>query len=230
MTAIAEWAWCSALARRPGAALGGRRAGSPARRSAARPFRRGSSTPCGQRPAVEWFARWLDAHAERREAPPDIEIGGYEVDREPAHAYAALFAGGRRAGKTWIAVGLAGGAYAIRFPGAIVWLVSPSEPKHDELRRYVHGLLPAEWLDRETTDGWELCNGSRILLKSAHNAEGLKEARQLSNGGDVSAYYTIARGAIVDCSGLVMVCANPPVEAKDQQWVADCRGGVERQA
>jgi len=31
----------------------------------------------------------------------------------------------------------------------------------------------------------------------------------------------VARGAIVDQSGLVIVCANPPVEAKDHQWVTD---------
>ncbi len=180
----------------------------------------------GQRRAVEWFATWLDAHAERRDNPPAIDADAYEIDSDPTRVYSALFAGGRRAGKTYVAVGLIAGAYAVRFPGAIAWMVSPSEPKHDELRRYVHGLLPREWIDRETNDGWELCNGSRILLKSAHNAEGLKEGKAnivLLNEGQMMSEraYTIARGAIVDSSGIVIVCANPPVEAKDQQWVAE---------
>lgn len=184
----------------------------------------------GQLRAVEWFRGWLAAHGERRDNPPTFtaaDLETFEIDTDPDHVYSALFAGGRRAGKTWIAVAFAV-CYAITFPGAIVWLVSPSDAKHDEFRRYVSGVVAAEWLERETeADGWELCNGSRLLLRSAYGTgDGLKEGEAhlvILNEGQMmpSRAFTVARGAIVDSSGLVLVCANPPVEAKDQQWVTD---------
>lgn len=183
----------------------------------------------GQRRAVEWFATWLEAHVERRGNPPKItaaELEELELDTSPAHAYSALFAGGRRAGKTWIAVALAV-AYAIKFPGAIVWLVSPSDQKHDELRRYIAGCVATAWLDSPpTSEGWELVNGSRLLLKSAYTEEGLKEGQAhlvLLNEGQMMKRraFTVARGAVVDSSGIVLVCANPPSEKKDQIWVSD---------
>lgn len=182
----------------------------------------------GQVRAVEWFARWLAAHRDRRVSPPSLEeldLENFEIDTAPEHVYSALFAGGRRGGKTWIAVALAM-AYAIAFPKAIVWIVSPSDQKHDEVRRYAGGALAASWLESETADGWELCNGSRVLLKSAYNPEGLKEGEAhlviLNEGQQMQErVYTVARGGIVDKSGLVLVCANPPVEEGDQPWVAD---------
>ncbi len=182
----------------------------------------------GQRRAVEWFHAWIDAHIDRRSAPPAFtaaELDELELDVDPAHAYSALFAGGRRAGKTWIAVALAV-AYSIMFPGAIVWLVSPSDQKHDEVKRYIGGVVASMWLDNETAEGWELCNGSRLLLKSAYTEEGLKEGQAdlvVMNEGQLmkARAFTVARGAVVDKSGLVLVCANPPVEKKDQTWVSD---------
>lgn len=180
----------------------------------------------GQREAVAWFAEWLDAHEERRDRPPELIDGDtVEIDTDPAHAYAALFAGGRRAGKSWIGVALAV-CYAIRFPGAIVWLVSPADTKHDEIRRYIASTVAGAWLDSETAQGWELCNGSRLMLKSGYDPEALKEGQAhlilLNEGQKMSRRaYTVARGAIVDTAGCVIVCSNPPVEAKDQQWVSD---------
>lgn len=182
----------------------------------------------GQARAVEWFATWLSEHYTRRDSPPLLtlaELESEELDVDPAHVYSALFAGGRRGGKTWIAVADAT-AYAVAFPGSIVWIVSPSDQKHDEVRRYLAGVIPADWLDRQTVTDYELCNGSKILLKSAYVADGLKEGKAnfvVLNEGQMMAKrsYTVARGAIVDSSGLVLVCANPPVEKKDQQWVAD---------
>lgn len=182
----------------------------------------------GQEQAVRWFASWLAEHASRREAPPLFnvdELENEDLDLDPAHVYSALFAGGRRGGKTWIAVGTAV-AYAVAFPGSIVWIVSPSDQKHDEVRRYMSGVLSADWITRETLEGYELANGSQILLKSAYVADGLKEGKAhfvILNEGQMMSKraYTVARGAIVDSSGLVLVCANPPVEKGDHQWVAD---------
>ncbi len=191
----------------------------------------------GQEAAVRWFGEWLESHVERRVAAEaehgprrellDLEETPVEVeiDLDPAHAYAALFAGGRRAGKTWIAVELAV-AYAVAVPRAIVWLVSPTDTTDGELVRYVRAALPKAWIDRETGEGWELCNGSQLLLLSAYNPEGLKQGEAhlvVLNEGQRMHHraYTLARGAVVDHAGLVIVCANPPVEAKDQQWVVD---------
>jgi hypothetical protein len=185
----------------------------------------------GQRAAVEWFARWLTAHAVRRVHRPEFSItdldADHVVDWNPEHAYSALFAGGRRAGKSWIAVALAV-AYAIMFPKAIVWLVAPAatDDKLDELRRYFVDTAPAEWIDHETVDGWDLLNGSRVMLKGAYAADGLKTGEAhfiLLNEGQqmTERAYTVARGAIVDKSGLVLVCANPPTETGDHQWVTD---------
>lgn len=184
----------------------------------------------GQRTAVSWFADWLDEHAIRRENPPTLTPaqldGDFELDTDPTHAYSALFAGGRRGGKSWIAIALCV-AYAIRFPGAIVWIVSSADTKHEELRRYMAGVLAAEWIDRETEAiGWFLCNGSQLLLKSAFNPEDLKEGKAnlvfLNEGQKMrERAYTVTRGAIADASGLVLVAANPPVEAGDQTWVSN---------
>lgn len=182
----------------------------------------------GQRAAVVWFTKWLAEHASRRETPPVFDISALDelVDSLPEHAYSALFAGGRRAGKTWIAVAFCV-AYAIMFPGAIVWLVAPSAEKYGELRAYVTDFIARAWLDGETAEGWELCNGSSLLLKSAFGSgDGLKEGKAhlvLLNEGQMMKprAFVVARGAIVDASGLVIVCANPPVADKDERWVDD---------
>jgi hypothetical protein len=182
----------------------------------------------GQEKAVRWFATWLAAHAHRRVSPPAFSLEELEqatLDVDPAHAYSALFAGGRRGGKTWIAAADAA-AYAVAFPGSIVWIVSPSDQKHDEIRRYLPGVIPVEWLEHQTAFSYELANGSAILLKSAYAADGLKEGKAdlvILNEGQMmnKRAYTVARGAVVDSSGLVLVCANPPVERKDHVWVSD---------
>lgn len=183
----------------------------------------------GQRAAVVWFAAWLAMHADRRDNPPPFDPAmldeDYAIDTDPTTVYSAMFAGGRRAGKTWIAVALAV-CYAVMFPGAIVWLVSPSDTQDDELRRYAQGVIAAEWRDRDTEDGIDLCNGSRVLFVSAYNPESLKNGEAhfvvLNEGQRMQQRaFILARGAIVDRSGCVLVCANPPTEAKDQQWVAD---------
>jgi hypothetical protein len=182
----------------------------------------------GQDPAIRWFCAWLAEHACRRDSPPIVtldELEAEDLDVDPAHAYSALFAGGRRGGKTWIAVACAA-IYALLFPRSIIWIVSPSDQKHDEVRRYMAGVLAATWIDHETLGGWEIVNGSQILLKSAYVADGLKEGKAnlvVLNEGQMMTKraYTVARGAIVDASGLVLTCANPPVEKKDQAWVSD---------
>jgi hypothetical protein len=188
----------------------------------------------GQKRAVEWFKSWLAAHGDRRVNPPpmpelanleEFDFDAFQLDTDPAHAYAALFAGGRRGGKTWIAVAIAV-CYAVMYPGAIVWVVSPNDQKHAEVRRYLLGCIADEWLDRATSFEYDFCNGSQILLKGAHNPDLLKEGKAnliILNEGTLMQRrtFTVARGNIVDASGLVIVCSNPPTEKKDQTWVSD---------
>lgn len=184
----------------------------------------------GQRRAVEWFRDWLDVHADRRDTPPPFDpalVDEYlaDVDAEPSGVYSALFAGGRRAGKTWIAVALAV-AYAVHFPDAIVYLVGPDESDWKELRAYATGSIAEHWLEHATTERWVLVNGTAINLKQAFNPEALKEGRAdlivLNEGQRMQERaFHVARGNTVDRSGLTIVCANPPTKRGDQQWVAD---------
>lgn len=187
----------------------------------------------GQIASLMWFFSWLAVHAWRRNKPPKLDeeallkLESREVD--PRDVFAALLAGGRRGGKTWVGA-LMCAIYAVLFPGAIIWVVNPNDQKHDEVRRYFSRLLKPEWVTRETySDGWELANGSAIMLKSAYvgtDPDAIKEGEAhlvWMNEGQKMAQrvYVVARGAIADRSGMVLICANPPVQAKDQQWVVD---------
>jgi hypothetical protein len=187
----------------------------------------------GEIPTLVWFMSWMAKHAGRRDNPPPLDedaLAKLEADVvDPAGVFAALLAGGRRGGKTWTAA-LCCALYAVCFPGAIVWVVNPNDQKHDEVRRYFGLLLAPEWIDRETVaDGWELVNGSAIMLKSAYvgsDPDAIKEGEAhlvWMNEGQKMAerVYIVGRGAIADRSGLVLICANPPVQTKDQQWVGD---------
>lgn len=187
----------------------------------------------GEIPTLLWFMGWLNVHAGRRDDPPDLDEGALaklEVGAvDPSEVFSVLLAGGRRGGKTWTAA-LCCALYAVLFPGAIIWVVNPSDEKHDECRRYFGALLAPQWIDRETAaDGWELINGSAIMLKSGYvgaDPDAIKEGEAhlvwLNEGQKMAErVYVVARGAIADKSGLVMICANPPVQAKDQQWVGD---------
>lgn len=198
----------------------------------------------GQVQTVRWFRAWLCVHAGRRDTPPAISAEELEAALEQAaedghvedaapprpddEVYAAMLAGGRRGGKTWVACLLCA-IYAVQFPNAIVWIVNPSDKKHDEVRRYMAACLATQWIAHENAQGWQLINGSAIMLKSAYagaDPDAIKEGEAhlvLLNEGQKQQerIYVVARGATIDSSGLVLVCANPPVQAKDQSWVTE---------
>lgn len=166
----------------------------------------------GQLEALRWFAAWLAAH-----------LAG-EVLAEPV--YSILLAGGQRAGKTWIAV-VIGAAYAVAVPGAIVWIVSPSDRRTEELEDLLAALLPDEWYRAVGAPSrvWRFANRSKIVLRSAHDPDGLKvgdadlvvlnEAQQLPERA-----FAIARGRTAAAAGLVVVAANPPTKPIGM-WVGD---------
>jgi hypothetical protein len=189
----------------------------------------------GQVAATRWFSGWLPVHAWRRDNPPtDVDLDDdEEVDTDPTRVYSALMSGGRRGGKSfWAALAIV--AYAVQFPRAIIWCLSPSrgkdDTKPDEIRRYISPLLDPAWIRRQTiATGWELINGSQIMLKSGHagaDPDAIKEGQAdlvwMNEAQKMpQRVYVVARGAIIDKSGLVLCCANPPVEALHQQWVSD---------
>lgn len=200
----------------------------------------------GQIAATEWWAKWLGAHAYRRENPPQIELDDTPEDFDPDEimtdgvavnpltVYSALLSGGRRGGKTFWAFACAVVSYAVQFPEAIIWALSPArgadDTKPDEIRRYVAPNISPSWIRRQTiATGWELINGAQIMLKSGNanaDPDAIKEGKAnlvVMNEAQKTKQrvYVVARGAISDQSGMVLMCANPPVEAKDQQWVAD---------
>lgn len=200
----------------------------------------------GQIAATEWWAKWLGAHAYRRENPPVLELDDIPEDVDldeittdgvavnPLTVYSALLSGGRRGGKTFWAFAAAAVSYAVQFPEAIIWALSPArgadDTKPDEIRRYTAPMLSPSWIRRQTlATGWELINGAQIMLKSGNanaDPDAIKEGKAnlvIMNESQKmkKRVYVVARGAISDQSGIVLMCANPPVEAKDQQWVAD---------
>jgi hypothetical protein len=200
----------------------------------------------GQIAATEWWAKWLGAHAYRRENPPAFDLDDMPEDFDPDEiitdgvavnpltVYSALLSGGRRGGKTFWAFACAVVSYAVQFPDSIIWALSPArgadDTKPDEIRRYVAPNISPTWIRRQTiATGWELVNGANIMLKSGNanaDPDAIKEGKAnlvvMNEAQKMKArVYVVARGAISDQSGIVLMCANPPVEAKDQQWVAD---------
>ncbi len=176
----------------------------------------------GQLDFAQWFCNtWLPAH-----------LNGWAVDETPI--YTALVAGGRRGGKTFLLTALSL-AYACAVPGAIVWIVVPSdiEGYGEELMQYLEKLMPRAWYTQLGSPHWryDLCNGSCIRFLSGFTAGKLKkgtaslvfinEAQQIP-----LASYNTVRAPIADEGGLVIAAANPPDVGDKGEWVADVAAGA----
>jgi hypothetical protein len=169
----------------------------------------------GQLEAGRWFVAWLKAHLAKA------------VITEHGHVMRSLLlAGGRRGGKSDLAIKLAI-AYAICVPRSRVWIVSPNFPKTEEVELSLLEFLPRKWY-RHLGSPWyrfALANGSTITLRSAHNPEDLRRGRAdfvvMNEAQDMAERcYAIVRPQTADKGGLVVLCANPP-EFPIGQWVAD---------
>lgn len=133
--------------------------------------------------------------------------------------YALLLIGGRRSGKSHMSLVLLV-LYAVMTANALIWAISPTQPRTNELRRALMALMPPRWYRFHRGSSKEpphflLINGSRIDLVSGHKSEALK------NGGCDLALYNEAQnmsldgfaqihGAIGDSGGLIVLAANPP--------------------
>lgn len=169
----------------------------------------------GQVLAVEWFADWLDRYV----------AGNWGEDE--ARDFSAILSGGQRAGKTWVAVGVFAVAFAACIPDSIVWLVAPTVEGFEEFEDILEGadgVLARSWYER-TGDHYWLANGSRIVMRSAHDPEALKvgrcdllimnECQRMKKKAE-----SVCRARIADRGGLLVGCANPP-DRPIGEWVGD---------
>lgn len=125
-----------------------------------------------------------------------------------------LTGGNRRGGKSWIITALAC-VTAVAIDGAIIWLVSPTLKKRDELERYIKQHSLAAWRSYSQRDlRFRFVNGSTITNVTGEDAEAVKQGEAdlvilnepQEMGQDVLTY---AAPAIVDKGGLLLFAGNP---------------------
>ena len=151
---------------------------------------------------VEAFARWLNA---RINGGPRTRL--------------LITGGNRRGGKSWIVTALAA-ALAFAIPDAIIWLVSPTLEKREELERYLKDHIPQAWRTYSARElRFKFPTGASIRNVTGEDAEALKRGEadlvifnepQLM-GEDVLSY---GAPAIIDNGGLVLFAGNPAQKRK----------------
>lgn len=182
----------------------------------------------GQESAARWLADWF----RRRQR------GSRRVwDSEMRRIWTLLLLGGRRGGKSHLSC-VALVIFAVMFPGARVFAISPTQDETDELEAAIRSLAPREWYRcRGGGTGaalqFKFANGSRIICLSGHKPSALKRGRvdfALYNEGQNMSKkgWTQLRGAIADSGGLVLVAANPP-DTELGRWIEDIYEGARAQ-
>lgn len=178
---------------------------------------------------VEAFADWLFCFLHDLPRPAALDV----------------LAGKRRGGKTFVMVACvlaAAIAVPVRRRAAkeiafIGWLVVAGYPEQreihediaDVLRPREGGVDTSSWCRRRPLphNSYEFANGATVFIKSAHNAEALKQGRVDLIGlnelqkmdGDAVVH---AAGNTIDAGGLVMGTANPPRKVRGA-WLLDIR-------
>jgi len=168
--------------------------------------------------AARWFKRWLKGYL----------TGVHDPDTD--RIWAVLFAGGRRGGKSDLAmkcvlcflVAVAGDADR----NAIVWAISPVLERTQELQDVIEKSIPSRWytFNKDLTR-YTLLNGSRLWMLSGFKPSGLKRGRVdlvlINEAQEFSeAVYAKVRPATSDTGGLTILTANPP-EMAVGQWTLD---------
>jgi hypothetical protein len=155
-----------------------------------------------QIPVVRGFARWLAARIEGKPRTRMIVTGG-----------------NRRGGKSWIIVRLAA-AGAIAIPNAIIWIVSPTLEKREELERYLRDCVPPEWRTYRARElRFVFPNGSSIKSVTGDDADALKRGEAdlvIYNEPQLMTVDVLTNGApaIIDNGGLVLFAGNPATKRK----------------
>ena len=167
----------------------------------------------GQLRAARWFAEWL-----RRRATGDWK--GFR------RVWSALFVGGRRGGKSRLAV-WAVCLFAVMKSGSESWCISPTQEETEELEKAIRETLPGPWFRYRGDPKWEyrIANGSVIRMLSGHKPSTLKRGRvdfALYNEGQLMSQkgYVQLRGATADSGGLTIIAANPP-DTPIGRWIED---------
>ncbi|MDQ3276644.1 MAG: hypothetical protein M3Q39_16840 [Actinomycetota bacterium] len=170
----------------------------------------------GQEAAARWLARWFRCR-----------ITGKWGDFK--RVWSALFLGGRRGGKSHLAC-VALILYAVAFPRALVWAISPTQEETDELEQAIRSMLPRRFYTYRgggagKSVSFRLLHGSRLLMLSGHKPRALKRGRvdfALYNEAQNQhrAGYVQLRGAAADRGGLVILAANPP-DSPIGRWVEE---------
>jgi len=162
----------------------------------------------GQEAAARWFVDWFQGYA-----------GGQAMS-----VYTAAHIGGRRSGKTELALYEAC-LFAVGLAFSTVAVVAPTvDEGTGQLIRGLQRILPADWYTpRAEPPSFLLRNGSQILILSAQQR--LKRGRLDFVVADEAQSmpkraYIQLRGSTADTGGLVVLAANPPDEAEGW-WLAE---------
>lgn len=169
-------------------------------------------------------ARWLSDWFRRRQRGAKFVWGPDEL-----RIWSLLLLGGRRGGKSHLSC-VALVLFAVAFPGARVWAISPTQDETDELEAAIKTIAPREWY-RFRGGGagkplqFRFANGARIMCLSGHKPGSLKRGRvdfALYNEGQnmTKKGWSQLRGAIADSGGLILIAANPP-DTEIGQWIED---------
>jgi len=175
----------------------------------------------GQLDGAYWFCEWLHGY-----------ITGTTQSEDKV--YDALFAGGRRGGKSALMFTL-GVCFALACPGSTVCIVTPSDAFYAEPIKYLEAIMPKEWYVSLGAPHWTyyLANGSAIVIRSGQTAHRQKQGQvdlYLINEGQAvpTQSYTTLSAGIVDTGGLIITAANPPDVGDKGDWVTDLAVGADR--
>lgn len=175
----------------------------------------------GQLDGAQWFCDWLRGYLDGT-TPPEEQV------------FDALFAGGRRGGKSALMFTL-GVCFALAIPGVIVCIVTPSDAFYAEPIKYLEAIMPKSWYVSLGAPHWTyyLLNGSQIVIRSGQTAHRQKQGQvdlYLINEGQAvpTQSYTTLSAGIVDSGGLIITAANPPDVGDKGEWVTDLAVGADR--
>lgn len=193
----------------------------------------------GQLEAARDFCEWLGRHLQYRAHLLDGRSANEARrlafgDIEPTYLW--HFYGGRRAGKTYLALA-ALVAYAVAVPGAVVLALSPKLEYNAELELALDDLVPARW--RKRTGGRvRMATGSSIWFYTGGISKNVKLGSvdiallNEAQGCNEHAYIDM-RGNLSTRGGPLIAAYNPPRTLKGQ-WLKDvwqaCRDGEDRNA
>jgi hypothetical protein len=185
----------------------------------------------GQEEAARWWAGWLRAYLG---TPGARAQDAFRARPKAYQVYSMGGVGGRRSGKSMFLGGMALPQFCVAVKGAVVWAVSPTKKRYEEIRRAIARWVPRAMAKWKKSDGvYEFANGSMLYLRSGYDPDDLKQGEAhvilLNEAQEMpEEAYVQARGAIADTGGLVILAANPPKTSRGMwvdKWYEETRAG-----